>query len=63
MLRAQVAAVAYGFFGWERLRSGKPKVVKPAAKHAPAGGAWPLWLSIGVVGSACHLRGPDHRPL
>jgi Ca2+:H+ antiporter len=50
LLLSYLAYVAYGIFGWEQLRRGRPKAAKrPVVKHAPADGAWPVWLSVGVL--------------
>jgi Ca2+:H+ antiporter len=50
LLLSYLAYVAYGIFGWERLGGAKAKAAKPpAAKHVPAEGAWPVWLSVGVL--------------
>ncbi len=51
LLLSYLAYVVYGIFGWERLRGGRPASVPPLApKHPPpAEGAWPVWLSIGVL--------------
>jgi Ca2+:H+ antiporter len=50
LLLSYLAYVAYGIFGWERLRGSKAKAAKsPAPTHTPAEGAWPVWLSVGVL--------------